>query len=186
MLTFSSDKKKDDKSNSKSKPSKKDNAYKNDDERSLGPDDSVSCIPNFGDYRHKKEGSKSWDHMRPSSNDRIEMSGGRGNGSFKSRPISPGPIEMQRVSQRRSAKDSRRNQWTEIDKNLAVKEAIEALNYEYEERNDTYYIFSYLDSVCIPASLLPFSPLSNLSHNRMIYLHLLNYPRRFKMNAAGV
>lgn len=114
------------------------------------------------------------------------MSGGRGNGSFKSRQISPGAIEMQRVSQRRSPKEARRNQWTEMDKNLVVKDAIEAMNYEYEERGDTFYIFSYLDSVCIPASFLPFDSLTNLLLNRMIYLHLLSYLLRFKMNAPGV
>lgn len=93
---------------------------------------------------------------------------------------------MGRVSQRRSPKDSRRNQWTEIDKNLVVKDAIEALNYEYEERRETYYIFAYLDSVCIPIFLsLPFDPLSNFSPNRMMFLRCLNYLMRFKMNAAG-
>ncbi|RHZ61338.1 uncharacterized protein CDV56_107830 [Aspergillus thermomutatus] len=41
-------------------------------------------------------------------------------------------------------KDKRDRLWTEITKDLVVKEAIERAGYEYEETESFYYIFSYL------------------------------------------
>ncbi|RLL98133.1 hypothetical protein CFD26_106742 [Aspergillus turcosus] len=41
-------------------------------------------------------------------------------------------------------KDKRDRLWTEITKDLVVKEAIERAGYEYEETDSFYYIFSYL------------------------------------------
>jgi hypothetical protein len=37
--------------------------------------------------------------------------------------------------------------WTEITKDLVVREAIERLGYEFEETRTFYYIFSYLEPV---------------------------------------
>ncbi|PYH98687.1 hypothetical protein BO71DRAFT_480189 [Aspergillus ellipticus CBS 707.79] len=42
-------------------------------------------------------------------------------------------------------KDRRENLWTEITKDLVVKEALERSGYEYEETDSFYYIFSYLE-----------------------------------------
>lgn len=44
-------------------------------------------------------------------------------------------------------KDKKDNLWTEITKDLVVKEAIERIGYEYEETASSYYIFSYLQYV---------------------------------------
>ncbi|KAE8349963.1 hypothetical protein BDV28DRAFT_50372 [Aspergillus coremiiformis] len=41
-------------------------------------------------------------------------------------------------------KDQRDGLWTEITKDLVVKEAIERSGYEYEETVSSYYVFSYL------------------------------------------
>ncbi|RDW72453.1 uncharacterized protein DSM5745_07625 [Aspergillus mulundensis] len=41
-------------------------------------------------------------------------------------------------------KDRRERLWTEITKELVVREAIERAGYEYEELDTSYYIFSYL------------------------------------------
>ncbi|KAE8377208.1 hypothetical protein BDV26DRAFT_264126 [Aspergillus bertholletiae] len=41
-------------------------------------------------------------------------------------------------------KDQRNGLWTEITKDLVVKEAIERSGYEYEETVSSYYVFSYL------------------------------------------
>lgn len=38
--------------------------------------------------------------------------------------------------------------WTEITKDLVVREAIERAGYEYEETDQFYYVFSYLHYVC--------------------------------------
>ncbi|OQD74328.1 hypothetical protein PENDEC_c011G03455 [Penicillium decumbens] len=43
------------------------------------------------------------------------------------------------------SKDQRDERWTEITKDLVVREAIERLGYEYEETRTFYYIFSYLE-----------------------------------------
>ncbi|KAL4788643.1 hypothetical protein BJX76DRAFT_2181 [Aspergillus varians] len=42
------------------------------------------------------------------------------------------------------AEDRRERLWTEITKDLVVREAIERAGYEYEEMDSFYYIFSYL------------------------------------------
>ncbi len=46
-------------------------------------------------------------------------------------------------------RDRRERLWTEITKDLVVKEAIERAGYEYEEMDTVYYIFSYLHPVSI-------------------------------------
>ncbi|WEW55991.1 hypothetical protein PRK78_001426 [Emydomyces testavorans] len=44
----------------------------------------------------------------------------------------------------RGVKNVKDRLWTEITKDLVVKEAIERAGYEYEETEDFYYVFSYL------------------------------------------
>lgn len=46
-------------------------------------------------------------------------------------------------------KDKRDRLWTEITKDLVVKEGIERAGYEYEETDSFYYIFSYLRYVSL-------------------------------------
>ncbi|RMZ83571.1 hypothetical protein DV738_g1122, partial [Chaetothyriales sp. CBS 135597] len=41
-------------------------------------------------------------------------------------------------------RDPRNGLWTEITKDLVVKEAIKEMGYEYEETDDFYYVFKYL------------------------------------------
>jgi hypothetical protein len=41
-------------------------------------------------------------------------------------------------------RDAREGLWTEITKDLVVKEAIQELGYEFEETDDFYYIIAYL------------------------------------------
>lgn len=47
-------------------------------------------------------------------------------------------------------KEQRKRLWTEITKDLVVREAIERAGYEYEETDYFYYIFSYLHYVRPP------------------------------------
>lgn len=47
-------------------------------------------------------------------------------------------------------KDRRDRLWTEITKDLVVKEAIERMGFEYEESVSSYYVFSYLQYVSRP------------------------------------
>ena len=51
-------------------------------------------------------------------------------------------------------KEQRKRLWTEITKDLVVREAIERAGYEYEETDSFYYIFSYLHYVRCPRPLV--------------------------------
>lgn len=55
-------------------------------------------------------------------------------------------------------KEQRKRLWTEITKDLVVREAIERAGYEYEETDYFYYIFSYLHYV---HSLAPLQAMLN-------------------------
>lgn len=55
-------------------------------------------------------------------------------------------------------KEQRKRLWTEITKDLVVREAIERAGYEYEETDYFYYIFSYLHYV---RSLAPLQAMLN-------------------------
>jgi hypothetical protein len=55
-------------------------------------------------------------------------------------------------------RDAREGLWTEITKDLVVKEAIQELGYEFEETDDFYYIIAYLRYVS-PSSLPSSSPI---------------------------
>jgi hypothetical protein len=45
---------------------------------------------------------------------------------------------------RRYTRDKRDRRWTEIAKDLVVREAIERMGYEFEESDHFYYVFEYL------------------------------------------
>lgn len=64
-------------------------------------------------------------------------------------------------------KDKRDELWTEITKDLVVKEALEREGHEYEETENFFYVFSYMQYVCLiifPVccpTLLPNSPIAD-------------------------
>ncbi|KAM0255823.1 hypothetical protein ACHAQJ_005410 [Trichoderma viride] len=57
-------------------------------------------------------------------------------------------IEIDRVTDRRVARSPAppqpKEMWTEITKDLVIREAIEELNYEYEETDQFFYVMDYL------------------------------------------
>ena len=55
-------------------------------------------------------------------------------------------------------KDPKEGLWTEITKDLVIKEAIAEMGYEYEETDDFFYVIAYLKYVCC-CFLLSFSSL---------------------------
>lgn len=69
----------------------------------------------------------------------------------------PAPVEDTRDRGRRfvAQKHKSDTMWTEITKDLVIKEAIEGMGYDYEETEYFYYVMSYLRYVCLP----PNSPL---------------------------
>lgn len=71
--------------------------------------------------------------------------------------ISDGDTEFDRGKIGRryvGVKDRRDRLWTEITKDLVVKEAIERMGFEYEETVSSYYVFSYLQYVSRHAPFL--------------------------------
>lgn len=66
-------------------------------------------------------------------------------------------IEIDRVTDRRVAPP--KDMWTEITKDLVIREAIEELGYEYEETDMFFYVMDYLKYVSLAA-------MSPLNHTR--------------------
>lgn len=82
-------------------------------------------------------------HSKPDS---VEMTGALTSRGDPERVSERGARVGQQVM---DVKDERDSRWTEITKNLVVKEAIEQMGYEYEETRMFYYIISYLEPVCL-------------------------------------
>ncbi|KAJ5146329.1 uncharacterized protein N7515_000893 [Penicillium bovifimosum] len=84
----------------------------------------------------------------PSKEEAIEMSGALGDLDVievKPRRASVEEVNLGRIAQQvTETKETRNDRWTEIAKKLVVREAIEQMDYEYEETKGFYYIFSYL------------------------------------------
>lgn len=57
-------------------------------------------------------------------------------------------VEQHGIAASKVHKERRDERWTEITKDLVVRDAIEQLGYEFEETRMFYYIFSYLEPVC--------------------------------------
>ncbi|KAJ6155552.1 hypothetical protein N7470_006118 [Penicillium chermesinum] len=105
---------------------------------------------------HVRDSLDEWSVVRaPSKEDAAEMSGGldivevapRGASSADSH--SEGDDEETEQSEHTGtqvSKDRDDERWTEITKDLVVREAIERLGYEFEETRRSYYIFSFLES----------------------------------------
>ena len=70
-----------------------------------------------------------------------------GYGSEVGRPA-PLPAAGGEIGRRYAGvKDAREGMWTEITKDLVVKEAITEAGYEFEETDDFFYVIAYLKYV---------------------------------------
>ncbi|KAL4941594.1 hypothetical protein BDV06DRAFT_178358 [Aspergillus oleicola] len=96
------------------------------------PKRSPEKVLSVVDVREESRHSRHRDRGPRSSGDDLsrDLTGGRPRGKVGSRYI--------------GVKDRRERLWTEITKDLVVREAIERAGYEYEEMDSVYYIFSYL------------------------------------------
>jgi hypothetical protein len=87
----------------------------------------------------------------PSKEEAIEMTGAMDDldvVEVKPRHASVEEVKLGRIAQQVTEnKETRNDRWTEIAKKLVVREAIEQMDYEYEETRGFYYIFSYLRPV---------------------------------------
>jgi hypothetical protein len=78
-----------------------------------------------------------------------------GYGSEVGRPA-PAPTAGGEIGRRYGgAKDPKDGLWTEITKDLVVKEAITEAGYEFEETDDFFYVIAYLKYVSLLSSQLP-------------------------------
>ena len=97
--------------------------------------------------------------------DRVYESGSYGSGSPAPAPLPPpapaGPARETRSTEIRISEESRSgntrngNTWTEVTKDLVIKEAIEEQNYEYEDRGGNFYIKDRLRYVRPPTAPPP-------------------------------
>lgn len=81
----------------------------------------------------------------PSKDEAIEMSG-----ALNVIGIAPKGSMNEEVDRRAGSQVSKERhdeRWTEITKDLVVREAIERLGYEFEETRSFYYIFSFMEPV---------------------------------------
>lgn len=79
-------------------------------------------------------------------------------------PLPPPPVgnreEEIRITERRIVEETSRGKtkdrmWTEITKDLVIKEAIDEMGYEYEETDEFFYVIEYLRYVSHPPSTPP-------------------------------
>lgn len=103
-----------------------------------------------------KDTTDEWSVVRtPSKTEALEMTGALDIVEVAPKASSEPEIEVEeeesqtRPKLSKGSKGQRDERWTEITKDLVVREAIEQLGYEFEETRMFYYIFSYLDSVRI-------------------------------------
>ena len=81
-----------------------------------------------------------------------------GRSASRERNVEFEKVTDRRISIRGSTPPPRRTEtWTEITKDLVCREAIQELNYEFEETEFFYYVVEYLAYVSLP----PFPPLPN-------------------------
>lgn len=67
--------------------------------------------------------------------------------------IDPLPDTKEEVRVHKRYTDTRRKRgklWTEISKDLVVREALERAGYEFDETENFYYVFEYLRYVSLP------------------------------------
>lgn len=77
-----------------------------------------------------------------------------GRGPSRDRGVEIEKVTDRRISIRGSSNPPRRNTtWTEISRDLVVKEAIQELGYEFEETESYYYIVDFLGHVSFPVVL---------------------------------
>lgn len=105
-----------------------------------------------------KDATDEWSVVHtPSKTEALEMTGALDIVEVAPKGSSEPEIEVEEEesqvkSKVKASKEQRDERWTEITKDLVVREAIEQFGYEFEETRMFYYIFSYLDSVCISDS----------------------------------
>lgn len=82
----------------------------------------------------------------PAKNEAVEMSGALQVVEVAPKGVMDKEIDRDRIGAQ-VVKERRDERWTEITKDLVVREAIERLGYEFEETRFFYYIFSFLNQV---------------------------------------
>lgn len=95
----------------------------------------------MGSYDRERERGRGRDDDRVDVSNRLEIS--ISDDRRAGRPMPPPMPTRNRYG----------DMWTEITKDLVIREAIEELGYDYEETEYFFYVFQYLRYVCPPFSL---------------------------------
>lgn len=82
----------------------------------------------------------------PAKNEAVEMSGALQAVEVAPKGLMDEGIDRDRIGAQ-VVKERQDERWTEITKDLVVREAIERLGYEFEETTLFYYIFSFMKQV---------------------------------------
>jgi hypothetical protein len=97
-----------------------------------------------------KETTDEWSVVHaPSKEDVSEMSGALEVVEVAPKGAVEEELEVQGRLKQQVVKERRNERWTEITKDLVIREAIERLGYEFEETRAYYYIFSFLEPVSL-------------------------------------
>ncbi|KAJ5182764.1 hypothetical protein N7492_000380 [Penicillium capsulatum] len=126
-------------------------------QRCLSPDDNEDKSSRYDNRSLADDSAKDvtdeWSVVRtPSKAEALEMTGALDIVEVAPKDSSEPEIEVEEEESHvgwnpsKDSKKRRDERWTEITKDLVVREAIERLGYEFEETRMFYYIFSYLDS----------------------------------------
>lgn len=90
----------------------------------------------------------------PSKEDTVEMTGALEVVEVAPKGAVEEDLEIRGRVEQQIVKERRDERWTEITKDLVVRDAIERLGYEFEETRTFFYIFTFLEPVrlsfCLP------------------------------------
>jgi hypothetical protein len=85
-------------------------------------------------------------------------------------PLPPPPqtTEEIRITERRITEGTQKGRtkdkmWTEVTKDLVIKEAIEEMGYEYEETEEFFYVIEYLRYVSLPTLIFTIPQATNIA-----------------------
>lgn len=98
--------------------------------------------------KNTKETADEWSVVHtPSKEEPVEMTGALEVVEVAPKGALEEDLEVRGRVEQQVVKERRDERWTEITKDLVVREAIERLGYEFEETRTFYYIFSFLEPV---------------------------------------
>jgi hypothetical protein len=116
-----------------------------------------------------------------------EITWQRYNGVRRSKFIAPGETYEDRSGRRfHGGRNGHGDVWTEITRDLVVREALDELGYEYEETEFFFYVIEYLRYVSLGLWILPYVLADSNDTRRRMFSSLLNCPKTSAASAVNV